>query len=106
MRDDLVPAVADGDLWQQRIGQVTGHERGEPARVDDEHGTLREHPARRHGDMGADRHVDGRPEECYRSAVAVSGVRGEQAGQQCEAFSLVDGVVEAHGEVMSQPDES
>jgi hypothetical protein len=38
--------------------------------------------------------------------VAVSGVRGEQAGQQCEAFSLVDGVVEAHDEVMSQPDES
>ncbi len=92
-----------------RRSQAVVHDdvpRGEPARVDDELGTLREHPARRHGDVGADRHVDGRPEECCRSAVAVSGVRGEQAGQQCEAFSLVDGVVEAHDEVMSQPDES
>jgi hypothetical protein len=48
----------------------------------------------------------GVPRECCRSAVAVSGVRGEQAGQQCEALSLVDGVVEIHDDVMSQPDGS
>jgi hypothetical protein len=79
---------------------------GEPARVDDELGTLREHPARGHGDVGADRHADVRPEERCRSAVAVSSVRGKQVGQQCEAVSLLYGVVQTHDEVVGQPDES
>ena len=112
-RDQFVRRQALGEiepgLRSGRRSQAAVHDDvllGEPARVDDELGTLGEHPARGHRDVGADRHVDVRPEERCRSAVAVSGVPREQAGQECEAFPLVDGDVQTHDEVVGQPDES
>ncbi len=78
---------------------------GEPAGVDDELGALREHSTRGHGDVGAERHVDVRPEERSRGAVTVGRVRREEAGQQRQTFSSVDGIVQRDDEVVGRSDE-